>query len=422
MDDMMNTPVLPDFTRHQWASTVERQWWKTIIHDISNAWMELERLSVAEGLRPAAWQIVTPGGLIEATYWAAQHGLIVVPTNTIGTTSDYSSTSPSGTDNIRIVYTKPEHYQEVHPWTNNEKIGRLLGFPECCRRHFEGTWGLGSVDNTYEQVSLNRTHCHTLLRWMGVRLVPHLPCRFDCEPSATIAEQFAELGNRHGFKEEILAASEILNWPVKASRLFGISELVFPALKITTRSDWTPIKEVFEYPGTYYKPTADLWTDNGYSDPGVMRTAHKTLINSLTAELPQNARVVDLGCGNGLLVRRLTINRPDVRIAGCDTNSAAIQHAPMLVGKWWNDSIENGAWADWKPTAALISIERFLAMDPVDRDRILGLLAGGQTFIYCYADGLKSETLEQLTVRAGLPTLRMLQQTPSVSVGLLTRS
>ena len=160
------------------------------------------------------------------------------------------------------------------------------------------------------------------------------------------------VGCEHGYREEMLTIREVLNWPVEWSRLFGIAEIVTPGLKISTRTDWTPQKDAFTKPGMYREPKKTWWTQNGFSSADGMRDAHRDMIDALVTQLPPQARIVDLGCGNGMLLRRLTIHRPDIRIAGVDTNADAIRSAQEtmdLRSKYWHGSIQEGTWVDWKP-------------------------------------------------------------------------
>ncbi len=431
-DDSVETPVLPDWTRWSWASSAEREWWAPLLSQASRAFIQWERYAVVDDIRPACWAQISATDLVATTEWAHQFGLVVVPTGMTGSCVQYTSTAesvrPGQPFDYRCVITKPEHLPEIFntKYSLDERMGAMLGYPTCCQDAFAKTWGAGQVDNTWEQwqntqaVSQTTPHVHTLLRWMGIRLTPHMPCSYHCAASGKIAQQFADIGIKYGNKDDVLVIQEVLQWPVSWSRLFGIAVITTPALKISTRSDWTPTLDAFEKPGVYNKPESWLWTDNGYSGPTAMLSAHAVLIASLAEELPKGARVCDLGCGNGLLLRRLTSQRPDLKIGGIDTNAAAIAHIPPMCGKWMTGTIESGDWLPWKPDATVISVQRLLEMSADDCARVIH--GGGQMVIYGYEDTLKDEPLETLTARLGLQNFRMLQKTPGVSVGILTAS
>ena len=201
--------------------------------------------------------------------------------------------------------------------------------------------------------------------------------------------------------------------------MFGIAELVTPPLKLVVRSDWTPTKQEFARTGTYVKPQAEWWSDNGFSDPDAMRQAHKLLLNVLVETLPKGARVVDLGCGNGLLMRRLKSARPDVAIAGIDSNGAAIKRIPPLSGKWWEGRIESCVWTDWNPDAAIINPARLTEMSAEDAAKTRAALKTLPTLIaYGYSDC--SGQLETLVADTKLGSIRLLTKLPALAAGVIT--
>jgi ribosomal protein L11 methylase PrmA len=417
---------LPDWTRWSWASVVERQWWQPLLQEASRAFMDIERLSVVEGVRNAAWHLVsTQDELIQATNWAHRHGLLAVPTNTIQSRPGaYSATNePGQPSSLRIVYVRSEDYPQVLPFENNLTIGRWLGYPPCCQDAFEQTWGNGQVDSTWEQwrdaQAMSVHGPHTLFRWLGIRMTSHMPCHNACVPSLKIAQDFMAVGDKYGYKDEVQVIKEVQQWPVKWSRLFGIAEIVSPAVKISTRTDWTTEKQSFETQGYYFKPDAGLWLENGYKDPTAMRTAHTQIIGILKETLPQGARVLDLGCGNGILLRRLAMHRPDIKIAGVDINQQAIQRAKTaLKGNFETGNIQWGHWTKWSPTAVLCGAGRFLEMTPEDREHTKARLKDAQVYLYDYSDWAAKGPLEEKAHIIGYSNFRMLAQTPVLSLGV----
>ncbi len=414
-------PTLPDWTRWAWGSKVEREWWMPLFQEASNAFQQIEKLSVVEGVRDACWYFVSPENLIAETEWAMERGLILYPSTLSHTGNFYSSKgATSGPVQFRVILSKPG--VNLFPFTDDEKIGQALGYPECCRRAFDATWGHGQVDSTWEQWNNTKpgspiSHSHSLWRWMGIRLVSHMPCSYDCAASNEIANKMIEVGEKHGFGEQIKIIREVLNWPVRWSRLFGIAEIVGPCIKVSTRTDWTPKREEFEKKGDYFKPTKELWTDNGFATPSAMRAAHNGILPTIINDIPNGARVLDLGCGNGLFLRRLKGIRPDIRIAGVDHNAAAVARASAtLGGKWWAGKIEDGAWVDWNPDVVLVHPGRLREMEPEVSAKIQELLKNVPcVYCYVYDDWQKKEPLETLCQSVGLPST-ILTASPQVSV------
>lgn len=410
-------PVLPDFTRWQWAGLTERAWFAGLFHEASNAFEVMERYSVLAGIRKAAWQFIPLDKVQEMTEWAHRFGLMMVPTNGASTGGSYSTTPTGGPLNsLRVVFCRPSDYTAVLPWKGDDKIGDFLGFPPCCRQAFARTWGSGQVDSTWEQVAASSGgDASTLFRWMGIRLVPHMPCRFNCPESVKLAKEFYNLGLKMGFRDEVEFITEVLGWPTHASRRFGIAELASPALKIVTRTDWTPDLQSFFRPGTYTEPHEHWWTDNGFQHPDLMRRSHRQLLSVLAA-IPPDARVMDLGCGNGLLMRRLKRLRPTIAIGGVDSNAMAIARAQAwMTGKWLASTIEDGEWQLFNPTHVLINPVRLTEMTPEDRDVTKKMLAKvPNVILYAYKDHLNTP-LES----AGLGPVEPLLKSPDVIAGLV---
>ena len=426
-----NVPVLPDWTRWSWRSADEREWWQPLFTRASNAYQDVERLAVVHGLRPAAFQNVPSDGLIEATRWAARHNILCVPQTTVGVASSYSSTSQPIRDGkfvYRVLYLNPQYYDRAFPQTDAQ-YGELLGYPACCRDAYDATWGAGRVDSTWEQTREGAhpnsdPYASTLLRWMGLRLVSHMPCSYTCDASQRIGHAMFDLGCAHGYREEMHTIREVLSWPLKWSRLFGIAEIVTPALKISTRSDWTPQKQQFFRAGHYERVRKTLWKDNQFSSAEGMRTTHEDMIPALATQLPEQARVLDLGCGNGHLLRRLTIYRPDIRIAGVDTNADAIhraQHPISPTARFTAARIQDGTWRDWNPTAVLFNPARLTEMSPSDASNVAAWIREiPYQFPYCYSDWQAKIDVRTLCEQYHVGTPAPLIRTPNVEMGVMT--
>jgi hypothetical protein len=422
-------PVLPEWTRWAWSSVAEREWWKLLFTEATQAFQMIEKYAVVEGLRDAAWMFVPSDQLVREAEWADAHGLTLVPTALSKMGGAYQSSFAGALVqgepfNVRVLYLRKGYTAPIFPLTD-ARLGALLGYPECCQKAFADTWGQHQVDNTWEQLQGwdgKSPTASTLWRWMGIRFVPHLPCSYNCEASKHQAEQYAAVGRKYGYTEQMQLINEVVHWPVKWTRLFGIMESTGPCIKLSTRTDWTGEKQEFTKEGTYFKPTADLWTDNGFLSHTAMRGAHDLLLPILRESLPPNARLLDLGCGNGMLLRRLTIHRPDVKIAGIDNNANSIGRIPSFKGKWWAGRIQDGAWAPWNPTAVLVTPGRLLEMTPIDKAYVLGLLEDiPQKFLYSYSDWQKYGTFEALSQQAGFLVNTRLHS-PSVSAGIVVKS
>jgi SAM-dependent methyltransferase len=225
--------------------------------------------------------------------------------------------------------------------------------------------------------------CGMQLRWLGVRSVFHLPCSFDCRESVRVAKAHMYLARRLGFAEEVGWLEEMLSWPVEWSALHGIAEIRTPVVKIVTRTDATPAKYVVDYrgdPGSYpevgatglnfpYRapgterlsnsrafqlgldnpiqevlPSDTLlnapWyaTDNGFTTRYAMDRSHLPMVERVRILLGgpladcSRLKVLDLGCGNGALLRKISSLHPAVVPVGLDLDPEKIGHARQLFG------------------------------------------------------------------------------------------
>lgn len=98
--------------------------------------------------------------------------------------------------------------------------------------------------------------CNILLKWLGIRIVFHLPCSFDCQPTIQIATQHAELAREAGFDQETDWLLEMLSWPVEWSALYGLAEITTPVGTTFAVTDTTAERYRVSYRGTG-------WTETG---------------------------------------------------------------------------------------------------------------------------------------------------------------
>jgi hypothetical protein len=421
-----NRPTLPEWTRWAWASMVERDYWKPLIERVSSLREEIEWITVIEGIRPAMYTFVEPQNLLHVNARAAKHGLVVIPvTQTNREHNAYSSGSaPTAFDS-----TKPWQYRvliankNVLPLIleteniaeNNEVLGQVLGYPSCCREFFHRTWGAGQVDTTWDQYASNGdasgpVEANMLWRWLGIRWVSHLPCSYQCDATVEIGRKTREAMKKYGYAEEVKVIDTVLSWPVRWSGVNGIAEIVGPAIKVSTRTDWAPPTDgrQFTRQGRYVKPTEDLWTDNGFSSFAGMLASHAPLVEEIKNIVPTNGAIIDLGCGNGRLLRTAKLSRPDISIGGVDINESAIRSVQSgLVGKWNASKIEELQWTGWfapETTIAMYCPVRLTEMTEDDAQKTREALSAYKThLVYVYGDNLVKRPLQDWVALAGYP-------------------
>ncbi|MGK7945083.1 MAG: hypothetical protein AB4058_11505 [Microcystaceae cyanobacterium] len=469
--------TLPDFTRISWVSDSAREIWEPRLSQITQAWLEIEWLSVLSGVRSCCLTTITPEEFVsKAGAWAKQ-GLNALPLQIQGFSNySYSNTSiqaefgkPFG---FRIVIGTPEQvsaFQNAFETSDEQEIGRLLGFPSCCNQFFQETWvEQGLVDTTWpmavntalpsekvETITVTGApEANILWRWMGIRAVPHLPCSFNCQATIEFGKQLIEVGREAGYNGEMDWLLEILNWSVEWSALHGIAEIKTPILKVSTRTDATPIKYVVRREGEtaplegakglnfpYSTPRKPLltsssgfqrgldnpiatvteypeWyaTDNGFNSRFTMENAYKPIVDLVTATLSGNGgNILDLGCGNGALLKRIYEANPKTIPFGIEIDPSRIEHGKEILPQFASNLIcanmfeENDIWSDHQPyTLAILMPGRLIEADTEQSAQLKTRIEKYCDHILVYADGdwlLRYENLAGLAREAGIQLL-----------------
>lgn len=433
-------PVLPEWTRWAWASLMERDYWQPLIQRASLDYVTIEREAVAQGIRPACYQPVAPEQLLDVSVWATRRGLVVVPITQIDKTTGYSSGSgqqvAGRAQDLRCLITTPDRMAILKDIpniaSNDVALGEFLGYPTCCRDFFMKTWATGQVDTTWDQFSATGSsagslEANMLWRWFGIRWVSHLPCSFQCQHTIQQGQALRQLMKAEGLHESAHTIDTVLSWPVRWSGINGIAEIVGPCVKVSTRTDWAPpsAHRRFERIGRYSKPHKEQWTQNGFGSFHRMFTAHEPLVKTISEFTSPNGIVLDLGCGNGALLRRVKRHRPDVTLVGYDVNADAIQAAQTVgVGEFHHANLKDATMPPESApeTTVVINPIRLAEMTPDDAQRTRAMLATARTIIvYEYDDALKNHTLSGWVASVGLPVERLLvtYSTPVVSVGVI---
>lgn len=330
---------IPEFVRVAWVSKRAETVWAPIISRLANFFIELEQLTLKEGYRTAIIQHINYRDLAsESKAWLA-FDKIVIPLSIVNVVDSYRSATaifnPNEPSQFRCAITSPKlagEFARVHDVENWNEVGVALGYPECCRKFFMKHW----VEEKWFDTTYPMSHnwddgsCYPgnniLLRWIGVRLVSHLPCSFGCEATKQIAEQNIKIAQRLGFKKEIAWLQEMLNWPIEWSSLHGIAIIATPVFKIVTATDALSEKAVVRLSGNSYPEEAgsgnefpfkeihtvkltikDNWTANGFKDEAAQNYAHQLILDSIGMAELKPKTILDLGCGNGLLLKKLAM-------------------------------------------------------------------------------------------------------------------
>ncbi|MEA3290781.1 MAG: class I SAM-dependent methyltransferase [Pseudomonadota bacterium] len=465
--------VLPDFTRTSWASDEAREVWQPRISRIGGAWSAIEWRSVPAGVRRCGLTSVAAERLIERTGEWAAHGLATLPVAMSAAAQSYASTMSTPRTGEPFEYrVAVGRLQDVAALKramdggDDKAIGDLLGYPACCLKFFRDTWvDSAMVDTTWPMAAAGGTvsddgrtieisaetpfQANILWRWMGVRAVPHLPCSFDCPATVEFADKLMAVGREEGFDAEMDWLEEILQWPVQWSALHGIAEVKTPVLKASTRTDATareftvrklgvktpaeaatglgfPFGQPAHRKATAstafekglvnpIRPEAEVpeWyaSDNGFSTRAAMDEAHRPIFELAVESLGESGTVLDLGCGNGALLKKIRDRRPGVIPFGMDLEPQKLAHAGELQPDF-RDNFLAGSMFDSVPLDAdtvysliILMPGRLLEVDSGQAGRLREWLRGHfeHLLVYGYGEWLTDHGgLSGLAAKAGL--------------------
>jgi hypothetical protein len=362
-----------------------------------------------------------------------------------------------------------EELRKAWAASDHETIGTLFGYPSCCRAFFRQVWVDQRCIDTTWAMAINTVRpsadwsvrielpsdvppfANILWRWLGVRAVPHLPCRFDCPETIAFGKSMLEVGEHVGYDEEVGWIREILAWPVEWSGLHGIAEVKTPILKISTRTDATARKDIVRWSGTRYpregavglrfpyqassRPVltrsrsfqrgldhatqaaaessrpAWYYADNGFVSAEAMRRLHKPIVALARGALEGlDGNVIDLGCGNGVLLAKICDGRSDLRPYGVDSNRLALEHARTVLPQFavnfvQGDLFDVELWggASHHYALTLLMLGRLLEVPKPQALRLLKRLSATseRVLVYIYPDW-GDQTLEAMVRGFGL--------------------
>ena len=386
--------VLPEFTRQSWVNESMRALWEPRIARIVRAWLDVEWRSVGAGARECGLMWISPRDVSTLIpQWQAAGLSAIQLTESDRLEEKITQSKARAAGMICVVVGGLDKVQQLRQaWADadDERVGDLLGYPTCCRLFFREVWVDQRCTDTTWAMAERTSPCdgnairiespeatppfaNILWRWLGVRAVPHLPCRFDCAESISLGKRLLEIAESAGFAEEAGWICEILAWPVEWSSLHGIAEVKSPLMKISTSTDATSGKWVVQWVGTKYpeggatglrfpyqaprrkpvltplltSPSLTLgagpawrFTDNGFPSAKVMDILHQPIVALAHAALNDNGgNVLDLGCGNGVLLAKVCAGSALIPY-GVDTNRSALERARHLFPRFSDNFFE----------------------------------------------------------------------------------
>jgi len=286
---------LPSITRMQYATLDCKTIWEEKIRKAKNVYRTLEIESVKHGLRKCAiMHNVDPNDLLEKTKHLRGQGLILVPLSKEGHSGNgfghISSAYNGGMYTYRTVVARTiedaREFVYAHEAGDDIKIGELLGYPKCCSVFFDDVWQKGYVDPIWQQAENSEGSeiiknkkdfldklgnvekklirfkkddenwkINQVFRYIGVRLVPHLPCSNNCKESIKMANEWIDLARKLNV-EGLDEALEIMQLPYEWDALKGMTIINTPVFKIATTSVPCYPNHVVQQESDYYPKEA----------------------------------------------------------------------------------------------------------------------------------------------------------------------
>jgi SAM-dependent methyltransferase len=280
-------------------------------------------------------------------------------------------------------------------------------------------------------------------------------------------KKLLDAGRRAGFATEMDWILEILHWPVEWSALHGIAEIKTPILKISTKTDATAKKYLIQRRGTRYPvegaqglkfpyqmpdhlhltdskgfkqglhnplplvgdvPPEHFASDNGFVSSIAMDHAHKPIVDLALKTLDgRSGNIVDLGCGNGALLKKIVQAHQRLFPFGIEPDPARVEHARKMHPQFADNFILGDmfkidrVWdANRRFALALIMPGRLLESRPEQAAELKRHLKEqcDSILVYAYGDWLtRFGNLAGLAEKAGL---KLVSADAEGSVGLAT--
>lgn len=236
----------PSGCRLVWHSEAIRSVWEPRISAINRVWEEGERRSVAEGVRDACQQLLTNEQYIDLIPWAIRNGLYTKVIRRVKRFQGFSHHYEPGNEMAVVVMGRLEgalEQPELH-----------FGYPVCCTKAFDRTfpiildqvwqWAEGGAETLPmlgEARHVRRVtpspYTNPMLRYVNVRFVPHIPCRWNCQGSESLGKFIESVwtGIPGGFGA-IEWIHELLSGPMTWDCYRGVAVVTTPLFRIVTGS------------------------------------------------------------------------------------------------------------------------------------------------------------------------------------------
>jgi SAM-dependent methyltransferase len=169
-------------------------------------------------------------------------------------------------------------------------------------------------------------------------------------------------------------------------------------------------------------------SDNGFSARAAMDEAHRPIVELALASIGSTGTVLDLGCGNGALLKKIAEAREGIIPFGVDTDESKLEHARQLQPRFGANFIAANMFErvpldpDTVYSLVILMPGRLIEVDEEHASRLREWLRGHfqHLLVYGYGEWLtRHQGLEGLAERAGM-TLESLHRSQSTGLARMS--
>lgn len=185
--------------------------WPGKLNKISRLFHEAEYQMVKEGKRDAATTHIDQNNMKEIMDRINKDDLKFTPLRKSGYYQGFAHTHKAVEPGepfywygcITRTQKEAEIFRKADAEGDHDVVGKLLGFPDCCRKYFSKTFP--SVN--YDPVWVDREggvngypECNNMLRYFGARITSHLSCSPVCQKTKEIGLAWFEIMKKNDRK------------------------------------------------------------------------------------------------------------------------------------------------------------------------------------------------------------------------------
>ena len=232
---------IPYRSRVQYVSKSALDYWNPIIQKLHKNLRKIERFTALNKNRKLSMQYVTELEFNEGSNDLNQnlHRCI-----SINATPDYHEFYIPDNHFKRLAFTHIDNHIDVDKAlleNNLDTVSEYLGYPKCCVDFFIREAKINDlIDpiNLIDAKDFNYKN-NILLSSIGLNLISHIPCSYNCQESIKIAEERLSMyrTNFDTSDDDLENLRKLLSCKIEWNTLHGIVEIKTPIFKILKHSD-----------------------------------------------------------------------------------------------------------------------------------------------------------------------------------------